>query len=179
MRGALALTPDVVTFFLNHGFAIVTTIGRDGIPHHSCKGIVDMNTRGYVYLIDLYRARTYSNLMRNCSMTVTAVDEHQFQGFSLKGKARVDRRSVLSSRVAKEWEKRLNHRLTRRIISNIREEKKISVHPEALFPAPEYVIVMKVEEVLDLKPPLRRTDRSSGDSDKINRSSKGEEWQKQ
>jgi hypothetical protein len=162
MRGARSIPPEVVTFFLNHGFGIVTTIDSDGNPHHSCKGIVDMNRRGYVYLIDLYRGRTYRNLARNCSMTITVVDEHQFQGYSLKGTARVARRSALSARVSKEWEQRLNHRLTRRIIRNIREDKKISAHPEALFPAPRYVIVMKVEGVLDLKPPQIRSASASG-----------------
>ncbi len=78
------------------------------------------------------------------------------------GTARVARRSALSSRVSKEWEKRLNHRLTRRIIRNIREDKKISPHPEALFPAPQYVILMKVQEVLDLKPPEMQAAHASG-----------------
>ncbi len=156
MRGARRVTPAVAAFFLNHGFGIVTTLDADGEPHHACKGVVDINTKGYVYLIDLYRAHTYRNLRRDCRMTLTAVDEHAFQGYSLKGVGRVVRRNTLAARVMQGWEKKLNHRLTRRIIRNIREDKKIDVHPEALFPEPEYVIVMKVEEILNLNPPRMR-----------------------
>lgn len=147
------LSGDAISFFTNHGFGIVTTVGRDGIPHHACKGIVEIDSKGYVYLIDLYHGRTYRNLVSNNTMTLTAVDEHSFKGYSLIGAARPDRGSALARRMIKQWEPKLNHRLIRRIIRNIHDDKNESGHPEALLPGPRYVIVMKVKGILDLSPP--------------------------
>jgi len=144
------LSEEITKFFQEQGFAIVSTIDKNGSPHSSCKGIVKINQRGLIYLLDLYRERTYDNLRRDPHMSITAVDEHRFSGYCLKGKAKIIAGEKLKSQVIKAWEEKLTSRITRRLIKNIKGERGHLDHPEALLPKPEYVIVMEVGEIVDL-----------------------------
>jgi hypothetical protein len=90
--------------------------------------------------------------MRNPRISITAVDEHKFAGYCLKGKARLMSGSKVAARLIRAWEERITSRLTQRLLKNIREERIRSGHPEALLPKPEYLIVMDVDEVVDLTP---------------------------
>lgn len=146
------LTEDVVHFLQHQRFVIVSTIDRDGSVHTSCKGIVKINPKGRVYLLDLYKGKTYENLKQNPNINITAVDEHRFRGYSLKGKAKIIKRNKLKSRIKKTWEEKITSRITHRIIRNIRGEKGHPRHPEALLPRPEYMILVEVKEVIDLTP---------------------------
>jgi uncharacterized pyridoxamine 5'-phosphate oxidase family protein len=146
------LGEEISHFFRDQGFVIVNTIDQDGSVHSSCKGIVRISGNGKVYLLDLYRGRTYNNLRHNPNVSITVVDEYKFMGYCLKGKAKMIPQEKLDSRVILAWEKRIADRLTRRVIKNIREEKGRSRHPEALLPKPQYLIVMDVDEIIDLTP---------------------------
>jgi predicted pyridoxine 5'-phosphate oxidase superfamily flavin-nucleotide-binding protein len=146
------LSDEIIHFFENQGCVVVSTIDKNGSVHNSCKGIVKINREGSVYLLDLYRARTRDNLMRNPHISITAIDEHKFIGYCLKGKARIVLEDELHSQIIKAWEDRITSRLTRRLLKNIREEKGHPRHPEVLLPKPEYMIAMEVEEIVDLTP---------------------------
>lgn len=146
------LSNDIVQFFRNQGCVIVSTIDKNGFPHSACKGIVKINHKGRIYLFDLYRAKTYENLRRNANISITAVDEHRFKGYCLKGKAKIIAGSKFDSQIITAWESRIASRLTQRLLKNIREEKGHPRHPEALLPKPEYLIVMDVGEAVDLTP---------------------------
>jgi len=146
------LSDDIITFFHRQHFVIVSTIDKNKIPHNSCKGIVKINKNGRIYLLDLYKWRTYANLKQNPHISITAVDEHKFKGWSLKGKAKIVGKRRLTSDIKKAWEKRIAGRITHRLLKNIREEKGHRRHPEAQFPKPEYMIVMEVKEIVDLIP---------------------------
>jgi len=146
------LPEDVVEFFHSQSFVIVSTIDREGAAHSACKGIVDIKRRGTVYLLDLYRGNTYANITRNPHITITAVDEHKFRGYCLKGKAVTIHKGELQSRIIKAWEDRITSRLTQRLLKNLREEKGHTRHPEVLLPSPKYMIAMEVHEIIDLTP---------------------------
>lgn len=146
------LTRDIVEFFHNQPFVIISTIDEDGSPHNSCKGIIDIDENGRVYLLDLYRGRTYANLLKNHYISVTAVDEHRFRGYSLKGKAGLMKEGDLTPQVIKAWEDRIAGRITQRVIKNIQGGKGHPRHPEVLLPKPEYMIMMEVDEIVDLTP---------------------------
>lgn len=146
------LTEDIINFFQNQGFVIVSTIGKNSLPHNSCKGIAKISSSGRVYLIDLYKAATYRNLLRNPRMSITAVDEHKFSGYCLKGKAHIVPAETLSVKIRKIWEDKIASRVTKRVLRNIRGEKSHPKHPEALLPKPEYMIAADIEEVVDLTP---------------------------
>lgn len=146
------LTDDIIHFFHKENFVIVSTIDNNGRPHSSCKGIVEIDENNKIYLLDLYKKRTYNNLKRNSGIAITAVDEHKFKGYCLKGKAKVEEMGSFKEHTLKAWEKRIITRISQRVIKNMQGEKGHTKHPEALLPEPEYLIVMEVEEIVDLTP---------------------------
>ena len=147
-----SLTEDVIDFFHKQSFVVVATLDKKGFPHSACKGIVKINRKGRAYLLDLYKGQTFKNLKQNPNISITAVDEHKFRGYSLKGKAKIAKREKLSSHVITAWEKRITQRITQRVLKNISGVHGHPRHPEILMPKPEYMIVMDVEEVVDLTP---------------------------
>lgn len=146
------LNEAIVQFFHEQGFVIVSTLDKDGSIHNSCKGIVDIDKNGKIYLLDLYRKTTFENLKRNPNISITAVDEHRFKGFCLKGKAKEIKTEKLSPDVLKAWEQKISGRITQRVIKNVKEDKSQAKHPEVFLPHPEYLIVTEIKEVIDLTP---------------------------
>ena len=146
------ITEEIIQFFCNQGCVIVSTIDRNGFPHSACKGLVSIKESGRVYLLDLYKGKTFENLKTNPNISITAIDEHKFVGYCLKGKARLITENQINPQLMKSWEDRITSRLTRRLLRNIREEKGHPRHPEVLLPKPEYMISMEVEEIADLTP---------------------------
>lgn len=147
------INENVVNFLHTQNYVIVSTVDKKGFPHSSCKGIVKIDPKeGLIYLLDVYRANTHENLMRSPYLSITAIDEHKFSGYCLKGKARIFFGKDLDADFLKSWDERVASRVTQRLLRNIREEKGHSRHPEALLPKPEYLIAMEVEEIVDLTP---------------------------
>lgn len=146
------LPAEVIQFFQSQGFVIVSTVDKKGFLHSSCKGIVKISPSGKIYLLDLYRAGTHENLKCNPHISITAVNEHRFVGYCLKGKAKIMRERKLSGALLRAWEEGITSRLTQRVLKNIHEEKGHPGHPESLLPNPQYLIVMQVKEIIDLKP---------------------------
>ncbi len=148
----MKLSDEIVQFFKKQGPVIVSTVDEKGYPHNSCKGIIELTRSGKVYIIDLYKKKTYENLKRRMQIAITSVDEHRFKGYCLKGRASIITGRKLTPRLLKAWDKKINNRIFQRIIRNIHGEKGHQQHPEALLPKPEYLIVMKIKEVIDLTP---------------------------
>lgn len=148
----IKLSEEIIQFFCNQGCVVVATIDNKGFPHSSCKGMVAIKHSGRVYLLDLYKAKTFENLKTNPQVSVTAIDEHRFTGYCLKGKAKIITEEQIGPELMKDWEDRITSRLTRRLLRNIREEKGHPRHPEVLLPKPKYMIFIEVEEVVDLTP---------------------------
>lgn len=153
MKQKQKLSKEIVHFFKNQNFVIVSTVDEAGTLHNSCKGIVKIGTDGRVYLLDLYRTKTFENLKRNPHISITAVDEHKFRGYCLKGKTKIIESESLGSDILKLWEDRITNRITQRVLKNIRGEKGHTRHPELQLPRPEYMICMEVESVVSLTPP--------------------------
>jgi uncharacterized pyridoxamine 5'-phosphate oxidase family protein len=146
------LPSGVINFFHSQNYLIVSTIGKDGSLHNSCKGLIDIDQNGKVYLLDVYRGKTYQNLQQNPNISITAVDEHKFKGYSLKGKAQIVSEDKLEPRIVKAWEDKITSRITQRVIKNITQSKGHPRHPEARLPKPKYMISVEVKEVIDLTP---------------------------
>lgn len=143
---------EIVEFFHNQHYTVISTIDKKGYPHNSCKGIVRIDETGKVYLLDLYMARTYENLRANPHISITAIDEHKFMGYCLKGKAKIVQKNKVSKSLLKLWEDRINSRISHRLLKNMKGEKGHRAHPEALLPVPAYLIEADVEEIVDLIP---------------------------
>ena len=131
---------------------MVATLDGSGYTHTSCKGIVDIDKNGRIYLLDLYKGKTFRNLKHNPKVSITAFDEHKFIGYCLKGTASIAESDTLEPRIYGLWENKITNRLTARLIRNIRGEKGHHRHPEVLLPKPKYLIVMEVKKVVDLTP---------------------------
>lgn len=148
----MKLSSSIIHLIQKQGFTIVSTLDPQGGIHCSAKGIVGIEKEGKVYLIDLYRRNTFDNLKRNPAISITAVDEHRFIGYALKGKAKIVEREYIEGHIIKKWEKRVIQRISKRVIKNLKENKGAFHQPEALFPHPEYLIEMDVKEIIDLTP---------------------------
>jgi len=146
------LSEGVIHFFHKQSFTIITTVDTKGCPHNSCKGIVNIEGSDKVYLLDLYKGKTYHNLMENPHISITAIDEHKFMGYSLRGTAKIVKREKLKSHIIRSWEDRLKKRISQRLLKNIRGEKGHPRHPEVLLPKPEYLIEVEVKDIVDLTP---------------------------
>ena len=157
------LGEEAIRFFQTQGCVIVSTIDKEGRPHSACKGIVTIEQGGKVYIMDLFKAETYLNIQRSPHISITAVDEHRFKGYCLKGKASIVPPEELPAAIIKDWESRISSRITQRVLKNLREEKGHHSHPEALLPHPEYMIVLEVEEIVDLTPHFLRQGEQNGE----------------
>lgn len=143
---------EIVSFFRAQGVVIVSTVDTNGFPHSSCKGIVEIKENGLVYLLDLYHGQTSRHLKANEHITLTAIEEHKFKGYCLKGLARVMTDTVLADELLRAWDERITSRLTQRLLKNVNGEKGHAGHPEVLLPDPKYLIEIEVQEIIDLTP---------------------------
>lgn len=149
----MIIPEEVSSFLLKQSFVVACSIDADGFPHSSCKGVVDViAARGEIYLLDLYKKHTYVNILRSGRFSVTAVDEHGFKGYCLKGAAEIVPEKRLPQEVLKLWEDKITARLTHRLITNLGGRKGHPSHPEALLPEPEYMIRLSVSHIVDLTP---------------------------
>jgi len=146
------ITEDIIHLFHKQGFVIVSTLDLRGSIHCSAKGIVGIEAEGKVYLIDLYRGKTFNNLKRNPIISITAVDEDEFSGFTIKGKAKIVNRKEIEGHIIASWEDKVVQRVSKRVIGHIKKERKSPHHPEAIFPRPQYLIEVDAESIVDLTP---------------------------
>lgn len=153
------LTDKIMHYIQKQGFVIISTLDGDGGINVSCKGIVGMDKEGRVYLIDLYRGRTFKNLKSNPAVSISAIDAHEFTGYTLKGKAEIVERDKIEGHIIKKWEEKVIQRISERVVKNVQSNTKSFHHPEAKFPQPQYMIVVNVEEIVDLTPSHLKKDK--------------------
>ncbi len=152
MADTKELNQNIINLLTKQGFVIVSSINEDGAIHSSAKGVVGIEESGRIFIIDLYRARTYNNLKVNPRVTVTFVDEHKFEGYALQGQAKIVEKKDIAGSIIAEWEDRVIQRISKRMIRNLHNGSSSSHHPEASFPHPEQLIEINVEEIIDLAP---------------------------
>lgn len=145
------LSESMINLMKKQGFVIVSSLDGQGKIHCSAKGIVGIEqTR--VFLIDLYKARTYNNLSKNPIVTISFVDEHSFEGYSLQGMAKIVEKEKIKKSIIADWEDKVLQRISQRVIKNLKQGKPGSHHPEASFPHPKYLIEIDIEKIIDLAP---------------------------
>jgi general stress protein 26 len=142
----------IIDFMRTQDFVIVSSIDKNGFPHSSCKAIVKIDPAGEIYLVDVYLGVTSENIKRNSQISISAVDEHKFIGYCLKGKAAKMRDDLISQEIIKTWEDNVTSRLAKRLLRNLAKEQGQGYHPEASLPRPKHLIVLEVEEIVDLAP---------------------------
>ena len=148
----MKINDELLQFLNKQHYTIISTVDKNGAIHNSCKGIVEIDQQGRIYLLDLYKQKTYTNLKSNPNISLTVVDEHKFRGYSLKGKVKIITEDKITKKTMRAWDKKITGRISQRIIKNIKGEKGHPKHPEMLLPRPEYIIEMDVKKVIDLTP---------------------------
>ncbi|MFA5092732.1 MAG: pyridoxamine 5'-phosphate oxidase family protein [Candidatus Omnitrophota bacterium] len=145
------ILPEIINFLNAQGFVIVSSIDKHGFPHSSCKAIVKIDPAGKIFLIDAYHGVTGENVKLNAKISISAVEEHKFIGYCLKGKAEILSEDI-SQEMIKIWEDNLTSRLAKRLLKNLNEEQGRGHHPEASLPHPKHIIAIEIEEIVDLAP---------------------------
>ena len=146
--------PDIVKHLLDkQHFVVVSTVNEKNVVHTSAKGIVDVHPSGKIFILDLYKAKTYSNIVKNPSVALTVIDEINFKGYSINGKAEIVEKHNIPKGKMDNWDEKLAKRIARRVINHVKQGKpgKEAI-PEASFPLPEYLIEVSVEGITDLAP---------------------------
>ncbi len=141
---------EVIDFLHAQSFVLVCSIDENGFPHSSCKDIIKIEPSGEIYLMDVYHGVTSQNIRNNPFINISAVDEHKFMGYCLKGKARMLQDKMMSQEMIKAWEDKITSRLTKRLLKNLIQDQAQKHHPEASLPQPKQLIVLEVKEIVDL-----------------------------
>ena len=156
------IAASIIEFLHTQDFVIVSSIDKNGFPHSSCKAIVKIDPAGEIYLIDVYLGVTSENIERNVQISISAVDEHKFLGYCLKGKASKMQNDFISQEMIKTWEDNITSRLAKRLLRNLIQGQGQKHHPEAALPQPKHLIVLEVEEIVDLTPYHLRKEGAHG-----------------
>ncbi len=146
------ITEKIIELLKRQTFVIVSTLDSQGLIYSSAKGLAAVESKGKINLIDLYMGRTISHLKENPIISITVIDEHDFAGYVLRGKAKLIDCSKIEKHIIDEWEERVMERISKRVIENIKKEKGSHVHPESCFPKPKCLIEVDVEDIIDLAP---------------------------
>jgi len=148
----------VIELVKQQGFVLVSTIDAQGHIHCSAKSIASITADGTLCLVDLYNGHTVANLKENPTISVTAIDEHAFIGYSLRGRARLVECGSIKPNILKQWQGRIVSRISQRVIRDIQKEHSSITHPESRFPQPKCLIEIEVQDIIDLAPAyLRRS----------------------
>ena len=147
------ISSEVIHFFNKEHFVIIATLDKSGTIHTSAKGILEIGDRGKIFILDLYKGRTYQNIKNNPNVNLTLVDERRFMGYSIKGKARIVREGLISKKRLELWHDKLAKRIARRVIRHVKSPGTGSEGiPEAGFPMPKYLIEVSADKVISLTP---------------------------
>lgn len=153
----MELAARVAEFFRKQNFVIVSTMDKQGRIHCSAKGLVDATDDGRVFLLDVYLKQTFRNLKEDARVSLTAINEDKFIGFTLQGRGKIIPKQDIDVLILRKWERLLIGRISNRVIKGIKAGNKTSTHFEAaLPPTPQYLIEVDVDQIIDLVPPLIR-----------------------
>lgn len=155
----LELDKEILSFVKQENVALVATFDENNLIHSAVKGIAGVESHGKLYVIDLYKANTYKNLQKRADVTVSVINEKQFKGWSLQGKAKIVPYDNIDEDIHKQWEDRMIRRISNRLIDHVQAERSVHDHFEAkLPPQPQYLIEIDIFSITDLRPPTMRRD---------------------
>jgi predicted pyridoxine 5'-phosphate oxidase superfamily flavin-nucleotide-binding protein len=150
----MEIPKSVVTFFERPGYVLVSSLDAQGAIHCSAKGIVRIDPDGKIFIADLYLRQTHKNLKKNPRVSLTAIEERTFIGYSLQGTARIIPAAEISLELKEAWETRIIERMSQRVVKGVQAKTKSRGHFEAGLPRqPLNVIEVTVENIVDLSPP--------------------------
>lgn len=157
MDGEMEIDPAVIDFFENQNYVIVATFDPAGVIHCSAKGLAGFDKEGRLLVVDLYLQNTYKNLRKDPRVSITAIDEKGFTGYTLQGKAQIIPKGEIPAEFGDLWESRIIRRMSQRVVQGVQAQASSAAHHEAGLPQhPQYIMVIEVETIIDLSPPALR-----------------------
>ncbi|MDD5477445.1 MAG: pyridoxamine 5'-phosphate oxidase family protein [Candidatus Omnitrophica bacterium] len=148
----IKIPAGVIDFLRAQSFVVISSVDKAGFPHSSCKAIIKIDQAGKIFLMDVYHGATCENIKRNPQISISAVDDHKFMGYCLKGKGEIIFDDNVSQEMIKIWEDNITSRLAKRLLRNLSGDRGHGHHPEASLPHPKHIIAIEVEEIVDLAP---------------------------
>ena len=147
--------PEKVMYFLEkQGFVVVSTIDGKGGIHCAAKGILSLEKEGKVFIVDVFQNRTSENLRKDPRVSITSIDEQNFIGYTLQGKAKIVPREEMHGHIIEKWENQILKRISKRVAGGVQSGAKSKGHFEVkLPPHPKYLIEIDVDNIIDLSPP--------------------------
>ena len=144
---------EVILFLEQQGCVVVSTMDQKKNIHCSVKGIVGIDPDGKIFVIDLYFHKTYANLKKNSTISITAVNEKKFKGYSLQGTAKMISRENIKEHLVEKWENKIIKRASERLIEGVQSGSKSKGHFEIDLPKqPKYLMEVDVTQIIDLRP---------------------------
>ena len=118
----IKINEEIIAFFKRQNFLMVSTVDNENVINVAAKSIAQIDPDGKIYLIDLYNGTTKTNLDENLNATLSAIDEEEFKGWQIKGKAKsVDFKE--GCKHLEYFDEHIKKRIVDRIIDNIKKKK--------------------------------------------------------
>lgn len=147
----MEFSDEVLDFFKGRKIVLVMTLDEEGRIHSAVKGIVQIERAGKIAIVDLYCGKTLRNLQREPRVSVTAIDEERFIGYTLQGKAKIIPQWEIHENFIEKWQDHIVARISERVISSVRRGRKSKEIFEAHFPQhPKHLIEIEVENIINL-----------------------------
>ena len=145
------ITPEMERLLRKQNVAVVGTVSSSGTPNLSLKGVVEVDPRGFIYFIDLYRGKTRNNIKHDPRVALTVFSVREFQGYQFKGVASLIEAGPKFDRMAKAWFAKRRAVLAKRIVHNIRHGHSHG-RSETSLPRPKYLVRVRVNKIYNLAP---------------------------
>ena len=156
----MKINETIEHFLKDHTVAVISTLNKKGEIHSSVKEIVGFETRGKIFIMDLYQNITLENLKNNPTITLTLVDEAKFKGYAFVGKAKIIIKKDIKQSLIQGFEDKIVKRISKRLIEKVKSENSARVNFEAALPdQPKHLIEIDINRIIDLVPPKKKNDK--------------------
>ena len=145
------ITPVMERLLRKQNVAVVGTVSPSGTPNLSLKGVVEVDPKGFIYFMDLYRGKTRNNIKHDPRVALTVFSVMDFQGYQFKGVASLIESGPKFDRMARAWAAKRRTILAKRIVHNIRQGHSHG-RSETSLSLPKYLVKVQVDKIYNLAP---------------------------
>ena len=97
----------------------VASADKHAKPNSAPKMLMDILGPNRIYFLDYKFTQTHSNILKNPQLSLSFMDDENFAGYRLNGKAQILETGKEYEKVEKEWEKRVVRYQADRIIKRM------------------------------------------------------------